>query len=160
MASDEKSKGGRPTKFTPEVRARIIDALADGNYIETACALADVTYRCFREWVKQGQAEGEGEFFQFSQDVTRAMADAEAKSIAMVRTHSADDWRAAAWILERRHPDRWANTQRVKLEVEKEIRGVLDALEAKMSPTAYDELVNALASMGDDSAEKEVGARG
>lgn len=148
---------GRPTKYTPERCARILDALRDGNHIETACAVGGVHYDTFREWVKASEA-GDERYSGFSEQVTRALADAETALLSTVKTHSADDWRAASWILERRHPDRWANTQRVKLEVEKEIRGVLDALEAKMSPAAYDELVNALASMGSDSEGKESGA--
>ena len=154
-ATPKSNPSGRPSKFTAEVRARLLDALAKGNHIETACALAGVDYTTYRRWMQAGGA-GDEKFREFYEAATRAMADAEASLLTTVKLHSVDDWRAASWILERRHPDRWANTQRVKLEVEKELRKTLDFLESHMTADAYAELLNGLADL-DQAGEGEAG---
>jgi hypothetical protein len=44
----------------------------------------------------------------FRQSVEQARADAETRNIAIVATAAATNWQAAAWLLERTYPDRWA----------------------------------------------------
>ena len=43
----------------------------------------------------------------FLNAVTRASADAEVETVDMVRKSISDDWRAGAWFLEHRYPDKW-----------------------------------------------------
>ena len=47
----------RPAKLTPEVQARIIEAVQAGNYMETAAQYANIGLSTFYRWM----AEGEGE---------------------------------------------------------------------------------------------------
>lgn len=44
----------------------------------------------------------------YREAVLNALADAEASAVLKISTAAKDDWRAAAWLLERAHPERWA----------------------------------------------------
>lgn len=59
-----KGKGGRPSKFSPEVQEKIVSALTRGAYIETACTLAGVDKKTFYNWIRRGDEAGSGEYFE------------------------------------------------------------------------------------------------
>lgn len=105
--------------------------------------------------MKRGEAAQSGEYFEFFRDVTRAIADAEAKLVGTITTASKRDWRAGAWILERRHPERWANTQRIQIEVEKELEKVVDRLEDKLPAEIFEQVLSALAD-GEDCGSEDL----
>ncbi len=110
--------GGRPSKLTPERQARLAQAIADGHYYETACRLAGVSYKVFREWMIRGDAETQGKYCEFREAITRAEAEAEEHAIQQWKAAMPEDWRAAQMFLERRHPDRWGKQEKVKAEVQ------------------------------------------
>lgn len=107
-------KVGRPSKLTPEVKKRLLDAIRAGNYYETACTYAGITYRTFRNWMERGEQAKSGEFFQFFHEVTRAEAEAEVRLVAQWQAQAGQDWRAARDLLARRHPERWAGRERLE----------------------------------------------
>ncbi|MGH2964751.1 MAG: transposase [Solirubrobacterales bacterium] len=98
----------RPTKLTPEVKQRIVQAVRAGNYAETSARSAGVSSATYYRWMKHGERESKGIYHDFFEEVRRAEAEAEVHAVAVIRREIADgDWRAAAHYLERRHPDRW-----------------------------------------------------
>lgn len=55
---------------------------------------------------------------EFAQRVKSAQADGEESLVDLIREHAADTWQAAAWLLERRYPDRYGPPkQRLQHEV-------------------------------------------
>src|SRR5262245_16689453 len=96
--------GGRPGKLTPEVQERLCTAIRAGNYFEAACAYADIGYRTFCTWMKQGKRASRGRFWQFRQSVLKAEADAEATVVAQWRQQIPENWQAARDFLARRFP--------------------------------------------------------
>jgi hypothetical protein len=107
MAARRKNRGGRPTKLTDQVRGRICQAIAAGNYYGAACACAGVGYSTFRAWMA-GKAP---RFREFQEAVARAEAEAEVRAVALWQKQCPDDWRACRDFLARRHPDRWGPKQ-------------------------------------------------
>ena len=105
---------GRPTKLTPEVQDRIIQALKAGNYVETAAEYAGIGKTTFYRWMEQGAKASRGIYREFRDAVTRARAEAEARNVAIIQKAAPDDWRAAAWWLERAFPDRWGPRQKLE----------------------------------------------
>lgn len=122
--------GGRPSKLNPERKERLLRALRTGAHAETACRVAGIGYSTFAEWMQRGKGihkrGGGKEYTEFAEAVTQAIAEAEMALTARVRNATAEDWRAASWMLERRHPERWANTHRVQLEVDKQLEEQFD----------------------------------
>ena len=75
--------------------------LRSGMALEVAAQTAGVSSRSVRRWRARGEL-----------DVDRELAAGEMQLAAVVSRSTARSWRAAAWLLERRFPERWATPQR------------------------------------------------
>jgi hypothetical protein len=113
MAKGRKT-GGRPTKLTPEIQERCVQAIRSGNYIEVAAAYAGITDKTYYDWKRRGEAEPESIYGQFLAAVKSAEALSEAEAVAQVRLASRDpkNWAAGMTWLERRFQTRWSRTDR------------------------------------------------
>ena len=111
-----KRRVGRPSKLTPEVKKRLIDAIKAGNYYEPACKFAGIDYSTFRKWMQKGEQAKSGQYFEFFEEVTRAEAEAEARMVAQWQSQIPQEWRAARDFLARRYPERWAQKDKIDLE--------------------------------------------
>jgi hypothetical protein len=114
---------GRPSKLTPETANRVVSVLRAGGYTETAASVAGVNTRRLREWMARGDPEGtdprNAPYREFAAAVTKARAESEARNVAIITRAAGTNWQAAAWLLERTHPERWARpAQRVAAEPE------------------------------------------
>jgi transposase len=122
--------GGRPTKLTPDIQVKIVDALKMGNYIETAAALAGINKTSIYEWLKRGARElervennpnarirkEEEPFVKFSNAVQKAQAESEQRDLLIIAKAGQTDWKASAWRLERKYPQRWGRKERLDFE--------------------------------------------
>jgi transposase-like protein len=97
----------RPTKLSPAVRARIVQAIRAGNYGEIACRSAGISPSTYYRWLARGEREQLGPYAEFAAAVRLAEAEAEVYAVATIRQAMPSDWRAALTYLERRHPGRW-----------------------------------------------------
>ena len=95
----------RPCKLTDEVELDICNAIADGATYAAASEAAGVAYSTFNEWMKDTRPR----FVKFSEAVTRANGRARAELVRDIRKHGRKDWRALAWILERRFKPEYGN---------------------------------------------------
>jgi hypothetical protein len=95
----------RPTSLTPEVQARILSALADGLYRETAARCAGVCERSLYSWLKKGET-GEEPYAELLQAVKKTEAEVERSVLVAIRTGTRG-WQSKAWVAERRWPKRW-----------------------------------------------------
>lgn len=102
------TKTGPKGKFTPERIRKIIKALKEGSPHETAAALAGIGKTAFYEWLKKGEKAKTGEYRAFYDKVKEAEAYAEAERVRRINKAGREgDWKADAWYLERRYPDKW-----------------------------------------------------
>lgn len=87
---------GRPSKYTQATVVKILEAVAGGSTYRLAAGAAGITYDTLNEWRKA------------KPDFSDALEEAEGIGadfmLAMIKAHGHDDWRAFAFILERRHP--------------------------------------------------------
>lgn len=111
-----------PKGSTPKLTLELIESIAlpirHGAYVETAVALAGVSRDTFYRWLKQGNKEGGDKLTRLLSDtIKKAMAEAEIRDLAVIdQAAQSGEWTAAAWRLERKHPDRWGRKARVQLE--------------------------------------------
>lgn len=114
-------KPGRPSKLNADTTARIATLIRAGNYIETAAAQAGIASSTCREWLRRGRidldAGRESDYAAFADEVDRAHASSEALLVTGIATHAKTDWRAAAFLLERKMPLRWGSRQQADVEV-------------------------------------------
>ena len=109
------SRVGRPTKFTPETKKKLLDAIIMGNYREPSCAFAGISVSTFYAWLDKGKQQKKGQFVEFLEAVEHAEAEAEVRMVAQWQAHIPRDWRAARDFLARRYPERWGLRARVGL---------------------------------------------
>lgn len=106
------------SKFlTPERRDVICRAVRAGATYRAAAEHAGVKAGTMLKWRDRGLNPDETDraYVDFAQELAKATADAEVGAVAVIRKAMGDDWRAAAWFLERRHPDVWGQRQRTEL---------------------------------------------
>ncbi|MGH9044718.1 MAG: hypothetical protein ACRDVP_07805 [Acidimicrobiales bacterium] len=126
--------------LTPALQKRICDSIATGNWLSTAAQAAGVTPESISHWKLKGGEDLEAGrcgsiYAKFVQAIARAEAGAEITSLGCIQRAARRDWRAAAWLAERRFPTRWAPSQTVAEEYGS--GGVLDA-EFVLSDEAFD----------------------
>jgi len=101
----------RPTKLTPETHKKIVQAIQLGATYELAASYGGVTYESFNNWMKAGADAKSGIFFTFFQDIKEAQGKAVVGWLAKIEQAANDGhWQAAAWKLERRHPEDYGRT--------------------------------------------------
>lgn len=105
------SPSGRPDELTEETQRRIVAALGAGNYREAAARAAGVSRSTLYRWLARGEREPAGKYGSFREELVRAEAAAEVRSVANIARAGESNWRAEAWRLERKHPGRWGRGQ-------------------------------------------------
>jgi hypothetical protein len=66
----------------------------------------------FEKWMQRGAEEEVGPHRELRDRIERARAEGEARNVALIAKAATDSWQAAAWLLERQHPERWARRPR------------------------------------------------
>lgn len=101
-------KGGPHDGPDPGVIETIVTLLAAGAFLETAAATAGITSRTLRNWLRYAR-EGDERFQPAAAAILEACAAFEHVLIERVRWAADTDWKAAAWLLEKRFPKRWGS---------------------------------------------------
>ncbi len=105
----------RPSKLTKETATKVINAIHQCCFVETAAAVAGVARSTLHEWLRRGEIDlkaGKRTIAaQLKKDFDAASATAELNLLTIVDKAAPNDWKAAAFKLERRWPDRWARRQ-------------------------------------------------
>jgi hypothetical protein len=127
----------RKTRLTPELQKQICGFVNAGAPIPHACEAAGVPWYTCKDWLKKGRA-GRRPYAEFVEAIEEAKGKWVAGATMRITKASAEDWRAAAWLLERRVEEFRPPLQQTELAV----AGKLDiTTSAKASVTAkLDEL--------------------
>lgn len=104
-------KTGRPKgtpRLTLEVQEKICESLREGVSREGAANLAGFSGPTVMHWLRDGLKDPEGPYGAFATAYTDAEAELELSAVKRI-VIGKSDWRALAWLLERRFPTRWGN---------------------------------------------------
>ena len=93
----------RPTKYTPELVAKIIGYLEDGNTRDCAAGSAGVHVSTFCDYLNA--------YPEFAEECKKAEDRAESTYVGIVRKAADETWQAAAWWLERRRHRNYARQE-------------------------------------------------
>tara|TARA_R100000426_G_C4818282_1_gene109378 strand:+ start:990 stop:1463 length:474 start_codon:yes stop_codon:yes gene_type:complete len=101
-------KIGRPSK-KGAVREELLANLREAMSIRAACALSGVGKSTFYDWINQDDG--------FADDVEAAKRFSEAVMVSRIKALGEEkaDWRAYAWLLERRFPEEWSAKKEIEL---------------------------------------------
>ena len=111
-------------------------AIALGMTQNDAARAAGVQPRTFESWLEKGRA-GNPAYARIVDPIDNARALGQRSLADRIAKASNTDWRAAAWILERRHPEEWGKSTDVRLT------GNLDLELGKMSDAELDAQIEA-----------------
>lgn len=117
----KKNPNGRPIKLTLELITKISESIRVGNYIETACAKNGINKDTLHAWLRLGcDAPTQSLYYRFSDAVTKAQAESEARDIDIIdKAALSGIWQAAAWRLERKFNSRWGRPNKLQVEISK-----------------------------------------
>ena len=135
------------TKLTPVVYKSILEAVSQGNWIDTAAQSVGITKRVIHRWIQIGRGDHPTRkpvepFVTFSQEIETALAKAEQSLVKDLRKEA--DWRAKAWLLERGPSrDRWSQNVTISAQLAP-AASILDALRNRAAATEEGEEVQPL----------------
>ncbi|HEY5373374.1 MAG TPA: hypothetical protein VIK01_06790 [Polyangiaceae bacterium] len=95
---------------------KIVALLEHGSYLETAASAAGINRYTLRRWLHRG-ARGEEPYASLAARILVAQAAAEIRHVATLSVAGTVDWRASAWLLARRSPERWGSKVQQTIEV-------------------------------------------
>lgn len=98
----ESASQGGPTKFTPELKAKLLELIELGMPLTHAADAVGIAFSTLCNW-RQANAD-------FADEVERAVASGMQRHLENIVRASATDWRASAWILSHRFPSQWGRT--------------------------------------------------
>lgn len=102
--------------------------------LEAAASLAGLHRRTVEKWRKDDESFNEE--FQAAIDFAEAVMIADIKRLGNEKA----DWRAIAWILERRFPSRWSLKKEIDMNIDKKENG--NELVLSMIEQASNEIIN------------------
>lgn len=101
---------GRPPKLTHEMIEKIADLIVMGKSIALAANVAGISESTIYRWLALGKKKSSEKIYKDLVDrVSEACEFSEFEALQVLRQSSLEgsNWRAAAWILERRHPEKY-----------------------------------------------------
>jgi hypothetical protein len=104
-------KSGRRSKKNQATLDGILEAIRIGITFERAAELHRVSRATIYRWRNEDP--------EFDKDVLEAVVYSEAILLQRINDKTADDWKAAAWILERRHPEQYSQRREIDVTVTK-----------------------------------------
>lgn len=105
------ARTGRPPKLDARSSLTIIETLRAGAYIDHAAARAGVSRATVYAWLDKGKNQSTGLYRDFLDAVMQARADAVIRNVALIQNAARNDWRAAAWYLERTLPEMYGRVR-------------------------------------------------
>ena len=142
----KKERIGRST-LTPKLQKQITDLISLGMSPPKAAEFYGVHRNTMRYWMRRGEKEWGDEasiYAQFLADCRQAIARCMQRGLALIGQASAEDWRPAAWLLERRFPKDFAPKATIVVETQRAVEEIFEALRERLPPDVYGQVLQAM----------------
>ena len=118
------------SKLTPELQEKFCEAIENGDSILGACGYVGIDESTYYKWLKQAdEAKRRNKYVKFKECVDRAKAKALHNFEQVITSASMEHWQAAAWMLERRHPNLYGKREKIEADVNhKGLNGLADSI--------------------------------
>ena len=104
-------------QLSPAQRETILAVIATGATVEAAAGAAGCSRRSISRWRRRGeQDDATPEEIDFYQRYRQAEGRAEMEALRAISAAADEDWRAAAWFLTHRFPERWSEKRTIVVE--------------------------------------------
>ena len=135
---------GRPHRLTSDMQQRITDRIEQGMRPQYAAIASGISRSTFHAWMARGRhardaaekdelSAAEEPFLDFLDAVERALTVPEMRAVSVIQDSATKgSWRAAAWLLERRWPERWGSSKHRPTEKQTPASVSVEELERKV----------------------------
>ena len=139
-------------KLDPTLTQRLVDLIRAGNYLEVAATAAGIHRSTLHRWMRHGRAQKRGRYRKFLSAVEKAQAESESRDVAIIAKAASDDWKAAAWRLERKQPRHYGPRVAVSTPEErrKDDQDMLRRMEGRLAPEFYAQVADLIADSDED----------
>jgi transposase len=120
---------GRPSTITPELVTALVEDVGSGLSFFWASKRRGLSHQRTLRWKQKGEqlmaseeldvsrlTEAECLYVRLARDVGITQAEFELAQIRRLLRDGGGDWRAPAWVLERRFPERWGRQARLRVD--------------------------------------------
>ena len=117
-----KPKTGRPSKFAPDTAAVVLAHVRRGSPRHVAANAAGLGRSTLMRWLARGKKERRGQFRDFWDALKKAEAELVIELVQRINAAAErGTWQAAAWTLERRHPEHFSTHAKELAALRKEV---------------------------------------
>ena len=142
------------SKFAaPGVVETIYRFVADGNWRAIAAAAAGVSENAFGHWMRRGQDSSDEPHATFAASILSIEAETESERVARIAATA--DWKAQAWLLERKSRARWGDSRHLEVSVQTEDATPENA--ARLARLLFGRVTPETAETADDDTEQPAG---
>ncbi len=147
---------GKPSKLTPALATQLCKYLTLGMSPPKAAEMCGVHRNTMRYWLRRGEREWlekGSHYAAFLRDVNSATAACMRRGLLLVNQAAADDWKPAAWLLERRFPTEFAPKAMVEVRTQETVEDILEALSRRLPHDIY---LRVLSAVRDEMTERRL----
>ena len=133
----------RKTKLTDEFITEFCKYVSNGVSIKDACSVCGISEVTFYQWKKEAEFKKSDPLYKsvvnrelkikFSNEIKKAEVKFKSYHLSNITNASQSDWKASAWILERKYPKEYARVDRNAVVLSSDngiLPEVLDVLKA------------------------------
>ena len=106
---DKSNTRVKNTKYTVILAHQICEHVSKGIPMRQAAQALGISESTFHRWRREKE--------EFAEMIDQAIGVSESRLITEISVN--EDWRAKAWILERRFPERWSKREQIDMNVSK-----------------------------------------
>lgn len=143
----KKLSKGKPSKLTTQLSTQLCKYLTLGMSPPQAAEMCGVHRNTMRYWLRRGEKEWldpDSHYAAFLKDVNKATAACMRRGLLLVNQAAEDDWKPAAWLLERRFPAQFAPKQMIEVRTQEAVEEILEALAQRLPNDVYMRVLNAV----------------
>jgi AraC-like DNA-binding protein len=108
-SKDKSNTRVKNTKYTAILAHQICEHVSKGIPMRQAAQALGISESTFHRWRREKD--------DFAEMIDQAIGVSESRLITEISVN--EDWRAKAWILERRFPERWSKREQIDMNVSK-----------------------------------------
>jgi hypothetical protein len=107
-------------KLNKELIDKAHRLISEGHYAVVVCTYLGIDESTFYKWINKAKQDIEANkksiYVEFFQSINEAEAKAEMRHLQNIAKAATDGtWQASAWLLERKHKNRWSQKQDITL---------------------------------------------
>lgn len=134
--------------YTPEIGERIVTLVRGGAPLPSAGLATGIQWSTVSNWLERGR-RGDAPYAAFVAMLEKARGGFVTDSLDTIASAGTTDWKASAWILERRDKRFQIRTRE---EVEREVTTIIGVLERELDPKTLERVLGAIVAAREPGA--------